>query len=85
MYKINLANGLNLVNVAAISNFGPIFKALFLLADFFILMFLLVVLRQIFAMDHIIHDSNDSMFIKTFAFALLFVAASLFLISLAIL
>ena len=62
-----------------------ILKIGILIGEFFAIIFLLVVIRQIFSMDHVVHDANDSLFIKTFAFLLLFVAVSLFLISLAIL
>jgi len=76
---------INLNNLLPATSANLIFKIGFLVADLFIIIFLLVVLKQVFSMDHIIHDSNDSMFIKTFTFILLFTAISLFLISLGIL
>jgi hypothetical protein len=83
MNNFNFPIKLNGFSVASGANL--MFKIGFLVANLFIIIFLLVVLRQVFSMDHIIHDSNDSMFIKTFTFILLFAAISLFLISLAIL
>jgi len=62
-----------------------LFKILFLVGNFFAIIFLLVVAKQVFSMNHIVHDSNDFIFIKTFVFILIFVAVSLFLISLGIL
>ena len=85
MNNFNFPNFTNLANFSTFGNFNIIFKLLFLTADLFVAVFLVVVIRQIFSMDHIVHDSNDALFIKTFAFLLLFAAASLFLISLGIL
>jgi hypothetical protein len=82
---MNNSNFLNLLNISLLSKFNIVFKLFFLTADLFTIVFLLVVIKQIFSMDHVVHDSNDSLLIKTFAFSLLFVAVSLFLISLAIL
>jgi len=84
MNNFNIFN-INLNNLPVLSGLNLIFKIGFLVADLFIIIFLFVVVKQIFSMDHIVHDSNDSLFIKTFGFLLLFVAVSLFLISLAIL
>jgi hypothetical protein len=84
-------NNFNFFNIGGnfgdtfLASFNFMFKALLLIGDIFLVVFLLVVIKQIFSMDHIIHDSNDSLFIKTFAFLLLFASFSLFLISLAIL
>lgn len=83
-FNINIPN-INLNNLALSSGMALIFKIGFLIADFFVIIFLLIVVKQTFSMDHIVHDSNDSLFIKTFVFLLLFSAVSLFLISLAIL
>ena len=57
----------------------------FLVVDLFTVVFLLVVLKQISSMNHIIHDSNDFSFIKTFALLLILIAISLFVVCLVIL
>ncbi len=82
---MNNFNFINLPNAVNFTQLGLVFKVFFLLAVAFAIVFLLVVIKQIFSMDHVVHDSNDSLFIKTFTFILLFVAVSLFLISLVIL
>jgi hypothetical protein len=84
MNNFNIPN-INLNSLFIFSGVNLIFKIGFLLADLFAIIFLLVVLKQIFSMDHIVHDSSDFMFIKNIGFLLLFVAISLFLISLVIL
>jgi hypothetical protein len=83
--NFNLLNFNSVFSSAFLTQFSLIFKVLFLIGDLFLVIFLLVVIKQVFSMDHIVHDSNDSLFIKTFGFLLLFAAISLFLISLAIL
>lgn len=84
MNNLNLSQ-INLNSLFIFSGVNFIFKIIFLITDLFAVIFLLIVLKQIFSMYHIVHDSNDFMFIKTFGFLLLFIAISLFLISLAIL
>lgn len=57
----------------------------FLVADSFLIIFLLIVLKQILSMNHIIHDSNDFSYINTFTVVLMLIAVSLFVICLVIL
>jgi hypothetical protein len=85
MFNLNNLNITNNLNFSFITQFNLVFKIFFLLADIFAVVFLIVVIKQIFSMDNIVHDSNDSLFIKTFGFLLLLVTVSLFLISLVIL
>lgn len=75
----------NIIGGSLMAQLNLVLKLFFLVADGFLIIFLIVVIKQVLSMDHIVHDSNDFLFIKTFAFLLLFVAVSLFLISLAIL
>jgi hypothetical protein len=84
MNNFNIPN-INLNSLFNFSGANLIFKIGFLLVDLFAIIFLLIVLKQILSMDHIVHDSNDFMFIKNIGFLLLLVAVSLFLVSLVIL
>jgi hypothetical protein len=85
MNNANIFDITKFLSIFNISQFNILFKAAFLVSDLFAIIFLLVVIKQVFSMDHIMHDSNDFMFIKTFAFMLLFIAVSLFFIAIAIL
>ena len=84
MNNFNIPN-IDINSLFIFSGISLIFKIIFLMAGLSMTIFLLIVLKQISSMDHIVHDSNDSLFIKTFTFLLLFAAISLFLISLVIL
>lgn len=84
MNKFNLSQ-INLNSLPVFTGINFMFKIGFLIADIFTIIFLLVVIKQILSMDHIVHDSNDFSFIKTFAFTLLLVAISLFIVCLVIL
>jgi hypothetical protein len=65
--------------------FDLFIKIGFLAGDLFFILFLLVAARQVFAMNKIINDDNDSFFVKTSVFLLLIIAISLFLTALVIL
>ncbi len=65
--------------------FGFIAKIGFLTLDFFFALFLVVAVRQVFAMDEIISGSGNSSLVKFVAIALLLIAISLFLTALVIL
>lgn len=60
-------------------------KVGFLAMDFFFVLFLIVAVRQVYAMNAIISGSGNPYIIKLAIFVLLFVAVSLFLTALVIL
>jgi len=60
-------------------------KVGFLAIDFFFILFLIVAIRQVYAMDAIISGSGNSSAIKLAISILLFIAVSLFLTALVIL
>jgi len=65
--------------------FSFLVKVGFLAIDFFFVLFLVVAVRQVFAMNAIISGSGNPYLIKLAVFALLLVAISLFLTALVIL
>jgi hypothetical protein len=65
--------------------FSLFIKTGFLAVDLCFILFLLVAARQVFAMNKIINDDNDSFFVKTSVLLLLIFAVSLFLTALVIL
>ncbi|HUD09666.1 MAG TPA: DUF5657 family protein [Patescibacteria group bacterium] len=65
--------------------FSFLAKAGFLAIDFFFMLFLIVAVRQVYAMNEIISGSGNPYAIKLAVFALLLVAVSLFLTALVIL
>jgi hypothetical protein len=60
-------------------------KVGFLAVDFFFVLFLVVALRQVYAMNSIISGSGNPLVVKTAAILLLIIAISLFLTALVIL
>ena len=84
MNNLNFSN-FNLNSLSIFSGINIMLKIGFLIVDLFTIVFLLVVLKQISSMNHIIHDSNDFSFIKTFALLLILIAISLFVVCLVIL
>ncbi len=84
MNNLNFSN-FNLNNLFIVSGINMMLKIGFLVIDLFTIVFLLVVLKQILSMNHIIHDSNDFSFIKTFTLLLVLIAVSLFVVCLVIL
>lgn len=74
---------MDLVN--QIINSFILFKAAFLILNLILIVFLLVVLQQVFAMSSVITDVFDSGIIRTIAIALLVISVSLFLTALVIL
>jgi hypothetical protein len=65
--------------------FNFLLKVGFLALDFFFILFLVIAVRQVYAMNAIISGSGNPMIIKTVAISLLVIAASLFLTALVIL
>ena len=65
--------------------FGFLTKIGFLAVDLFFVLFLVVAVRQVYAMNSIISGSGNPFIIKLAVFILLFVAVSLFLTALVIL
>jgi hypothetical protein len=65
--------------------FSFIAKIGFLALDFFFMLFLIIAVRQVFAMDGIISGSGNSSLVKFAVIALLLIAVSLFLTALVIL
>lgn len=76
---------ININSLSVLTGINFTFKFGFLVADAFLIIFLLIVLKQILSMDHIIHDSNDFSYIKTFTLVLMLIAISLFIVCLVIL
>jgi hypothetical protein len=72
-------------NLIKLFNFSSIFKIGFLAVDLMFIIFLLVVIKQVFSMNTIVHDINDSAIIKSGSVILFVFALSLFLAALAIL
>jgi len=66
-------------------NFSSVLKTGFLALDLMLSFFLLVVIKQAFSMNTIVHDANDSAIIKAGAIFLFILAVSLFLLALVIL
>ncbi len=62
-----------------------IVKVIFLIADFFYIIFLFIVLNRVISMGHIVKDAHDQMIIHSIAIFKVLVAISLFLLALAIL
>ena len=65
--------------------FSLLAKVGFLAVDFFFVLFLIVAVRQVYAMDSIISGSGNPFVIKLAAVVLLLIAISLFLTALVIL
>lgn len=65
--------------------FGFMTKIGFLAVDFFFVLFLIVAVKQVYAMNAIISGNGNPFVVKIFVFALLFIAISLFLLALVIL
>ena len=72
-------------NLANLFNFSSLVKTGFLVLDLMLAFFLLVVIKQAFSMNTIVHDVNDSAIIKAGAILLFILAVSLFLLALVIL
>ena len=72
----------NLLNFSYIL---PFIKIIFLILDFMLVVFLVIVLKQVFSMNTIVNDSNDSLSLKLGAFILFIIAVSLFVATLVIL
>jgi hypothetical protein len=74
-----------LAKILPFLQFSFLTKVGFLAIDFFFVLFLIVALRQVYAMNEIISGSGNPFAIKLTAFILLLVAVSLFLTALVIL
>ena len=72
----------NLINL---SQLIPFVKLIYLVLDFMFVIFLVVVIKQVFSMNTIVNDSNDSLVLKLGVFVLFGIAVSLFIAALAIL
>jgi len=75
----------NLSQILQISQMGSFVKIGFLIIDIAFTLFLFVVIKQVYTMNTIVNDSNDSSLIKSGAFLLFIIAVSLFLTGLVIL
>ena len=65
--------------------FGLLIKIGFLALGLFFIVFLLIAVRQVFAMDKIVNDASNSIIIKGSVIFLLLLSISLFLTALVIL
>jgi len=65
--------------------FGLFIKIGFLAIDLFFILFLLIAVRQVFAMDTIVNDASNGVIIKGSVILLLLLSISLFLTALVIL
>lgn len=72
----------NLINF---SQFFPLIKLAYLIVDFMFIIFIIIVIRQVFSMNTIVNDSNDSLILKLGVFVLFGIAVSLFVATLVIL
>ena len=72
-------------NFLNLFDFYLLLKIGFLVVDFMFTIFLLVVIKQAFSMNTIVHDINDSAVIKSGAIILFIFAVSLFFLALVIL
>ena len=75
----------NLNSIYSLLKADYLLKIGFLFGDFVFILFLIVLIKQVFSMNQIINDTNDSAFIKSGAIFLLIIAVSLFLVALVIL
>lgn len=75
----------NYSNLLQIFQMTNVFKTGFLVVNFIFIIFLVIVLKQIQAMNTIVSNANDSAIIKSAATLLLIIAVSLFLTALVIL
>jgi hypothetical protein len=76
---MNALNLINNFNILGLIKFG------FLTVDILFIIFLLVVVRQVFSMNEIVSDANDTPIIKSSSLLLLIIAVSLFIVALVIL
>ena len=60
-------------------------KTFFLVASFLFTVFLIVVARQVFSMNTIVHDTHDEFILKAASIALFIASLSLFLTAIVIL
>lgn len=74
-----------LAKILPFIQFSLFAKIGFLAVDFFFVLFLIVAVRQVYAMDAIISGTGNPFIIKLSIFILLLIAASLFLTALVIL
>jgi len=72
-------------NFLNLFDFYLLLKIGFLVVDFMFTIFLLVVIKQAFSMNTIVHDINDSAVIKSGAIILFIFTVSLFFLALVIL
>lgn len=77
MEQFNLLLGTNIVFLLT--------KIFFLVTSLLFTIFLIVVVRQVFSMNTIVHDIHDEFIIKAAAIILLIISLSLFLTALVIL
>jgi hypothetical protein len=75
----------NYANLLQLLQMNNVFKIGFLTVNFIFIIFLVIVLKQIQAMNTIVSNANDSAIIKLAATLLLIIAVSLFLTALVIL
>ncbi|MGA2967589.1 MAG: DUF5657 family protein [Candidatus Levyibacteriota bacterium] len=74
-----------MARISPFIQFGFLAKVGFLAMDFFFVLFLIVAVRQVYAMNSIISGSGNPYIVKLVIFVLLIVAVSLFLTALVIL
>ena len=77
MEPFNLLFGINMVL--------SLTKIFFLMVNLLFTVFLIVVVRQVFSMNTIVHDVHDEFILKTTAVILLVISISLFLTAIVIL
>lgn len=75
----------NLNNIFSLLKAAYLLKMGFLFVDLLFIFFLIILVKQVFSMNQIINDTNDSAFVKSGAIFLLIIAVSLFLVALVIL
>ena len=75
----------NLTFFTNINNLFPFIKIGFWALDSIFIFFLIVMIKQLYSMNHIVTDSKDFIILKTCSFLLLILAISLFLLGFVIL
>ena len=76
---MNALNFIDNFNILGLIKFG------FLTVGVLFIIFLVVVVRQVFSMNEIVSDANDTPIIKSSSILLLIIAISLFVVALVIL
>jgi hypothetical protein len=73
------------INFTDIHNFFPLIKIGFLSVDFIFIFFLVIMIKQVYSMNHVVNDTKDFLVLKTGSYVIILIAISLLLTALVIL